>query len=63
MITERMMDEYANKIGWDDIQRYELALEYIERQQDTDTWADFLYEKYSEELTDKAMAICEASNG
>ncbi len=63
MVTERIMDEYSAMGNWSYIQRYELCLEYIERQQDTDTWTDFLYEKYCEESTDQAMARCEADNG
>lgn len=63
MITERIMDQYSAKADWDWVRRYELCLQYIENQQDSDTWASFLYEEMNMDLTEQAMSACEGRDG
>ena len=49
MDTERILDEYDERMGWDVHSKLALALEYIENQQSNDAWKDFLEREAEDE--------------
>ena len=48
MDSESILNEIANEKGWDESDKLELCLEYINNQRDNDCFEDFLQGKDSE---------------